>query len=112
MDARGFRAHVGPHPSAKEARTHFETERTVRDRALLRIRLETGRQHQIRAHLAWLGHPVVGDSRYGTAGPRLGLHALRLSIIWPRTDERITFVAPPPREFLALLGPRRGGAKT
>jgi 23S rRNA pseudouridine1911/1915/1917 synthase len=104
MDSRGFRAHVGLHPEAKSAITHFETKRSVRDRALLKLRPETGRQHQLRAHLAWLGHPVVGDSRYGTGGPRLGLHALRLSIMLPETDKRLTFLTRAPGDLLALLG--------
>jgi 23S rRNA pseudouridine1911/1915/1917 synthase len=103
MDSKGYRAHVGPHPEAKRAVTHFETQRTVKGRSLLALQIETGRQHQIRAHLAWLGHPVVGDSRYGTGGRRLGLHALRLSIPCPKTGRRLDFAAPVPDGFLALL---------
>jgi 23S rRNA pseudouridine1911/1915/1917 synthase len=72
-------------------------------RTLLRVALETGRQHQIRAHLAWLGHPVIGDQRYGTAGTRMGLHALRLSITRPVTNHRLEFEAPAPADFLSLL---------
>ena len=96
--------HVGPHPDAKMAITHFAKQRTVKDRTLLELRLETGRQHQIRAHLAWLGHPVIGDSRYGTKGSRMGLHALRLTITRPMTNKRITIEAPAPDDFIALLG--------
>jgi 23S rRNA pseudouridine1911/1915/1917 synthase len=103
MDAKGYRAHVGAHPEAKRAVTHFETQRTVKDRSLLALQIETGRQHQIRAHLAWLGHPVVGDSRYGNAERRLGLHALRLSIPCPKTGRRLEFAAPVPDDFFALL---------
>ncbi|MCK4840642.1 MAG: RluA family pseudouridine synthase [Methylococcales bacterium] len=103
MDPEIYHMHVGPHLEAKEAVTHFDTLRSVKDRALLEVQLETGRQHQIRAHLAWLGHPVVGDPRYGTDGPRMGLHALRLSITRPKTGERLTFEAPIPDEFLDLL---------
>ena len=94
---------VGPHPEAKKAITHFNTLRTVKNRALLEVQLETGRQHQIRAHMAWLGHPVIGDPRYGTDGPRMGLHALRLSIRRPKTGKRLTFEAPAPDKFLDLL---------
>ena len=86
-----YQMHVGPHPDAKHAVTHFTTERNVGRRSLLRVELETGRQHQIRAHLAWLGHPVVGDQRYGKAGTRMGLHALRLSIIKPGTNNLLVF---------------------
>jgi len=98
-----YQMHVGPHPDAKHALTHFTTERSVGQRTLLRVELETGRQHQIRAHLAWLGHPVVGDQRYGTAGARMGLHALRLSITKPGTNKPLVFETPAPADFLALL---------
>ncbi len=98
-----YQMHVGPHPDAKRAVTHFTTERSVGQRTLLRVELETGRQHQIRAHLAWLGHPVVGDQRYGTAGTRMGLHALRLSITKPGTNKPLVLETPAPADFLALF---------
>jgi len=104
LDSKEYRMHVGPHPDAKRAVTHFETKRVGEGRALLQVRIDTGRQHQIRAHLAWLGHPVVGDPRYGTPGPRLGLHALRLSITRPHTGKRLTFETPAPDDFTRLLG--------
>jgi len=103
MDSEKYQMIVGPHPEAKKAITHFNTQRTVKDRALLEVQLETGRQHQIRAHMAWLGHPLIGDPRYGTDGPRMGLHALRLSITRPKTGKRLTFETPAPVEFLDLL---------
>ncbi len=103
LDPAIYQMHVGRHPDAKRAVTHFTTERNVGSRTLLRVELETGRQHQIRAHLAWLGHPVVGDQRYGTVGPRMGLHALRLSITKPGTNEPLIFDTSAPADFLALL---------
>jgi len=103
LDPVIYRMHVGPHPDAKRAVTRFMTERSVRQRTLLRVELETGRQHQIRAHLAWLGHPVTGDQRYGKAGERMGLHAARLSITRPGTNRPLVFEAPIPPDFLALL---------
>ena len=103
MDAKGYRAHVGEHSEAKRAITHFQVRSVAKDRALLDVRIETGRQHQIRAHLAWLRHPVLGDSRYGVAGGRMGLHASRLTVTLPATCARLTIEAPPPDEFLALL---------
>ncbi|MFT5659049.1 MAG: 23S rRNA pseudouridine1911/1915/1917 synthase [Gammaproteobacteria bacterium] len=104
LDSEIYQMHVGPHPDAKPAVTHFTTERSVGRRTLLRVKLETGRQHQIRAHLAWLGHPVVGDQRYGTAGDLMGLHALQLSVVKPGTNKTLTFETPAPIEFWALLG--------
>lgn len=98
-----YQMHVGPHPDAKRAVTHFTTERNVGKRTMLKVELETGRQHQIRAHLAWLGCPVVGDERYGKAGARMGLHALRLSITKPETHKLLVFETPAPTDFLALL---------
>jgi len=103
LDPVIYQMHVGPHPHAKRAVTHFTTERSVGQRTLLRVEPETGRQHQIRAHLAWLGHPVVGDQRYGTAGTRMGLHALRLSITKPGTNTPLVFTTRAPADFLALL---------
>ena len=103
LDPEIYQMHVGPHPDAKRAVTHYTTERTAGQRTLLRIELDTGRQHQIRAHLAWLGHPVVGDQRYGTAGTRMGLHALRLNIVKPGTNKQLIFETPAPADFLALL---------
>jgi len=103
LDEVIYQVHVGPHPDAKRAVTHFTTERSVGQQTLLRVALETGRQHQIRAHLAWLGHPVVGDQRYGTAGTRMGLHALRLSITKPGMNKPLVFETRPPADFWALL---------
>jgi 23S rRNA pseudouridine1911/1915/1917 synthase len=103
LDEVIYQVHVGPHPDAKRAVTHFTTERSVGQQTLLRVALETGRQHQIRAHFAWLGHPVVGDQRYGTAGTRMGLHALRLSITKPGMNKPLVFETRAPADFWALL---------
>ena len=103
MDEHKYHMHVGSHPNAKRAVTHFKTLQTATNRSLLEVKLETGRQHQIRAHLAWLGHAVIGDPRYGTEGPRLGLHAQRLTITHPQRGKRLTFDTPAPYDFSALL---------
>jgi 23S rRNA pseudouridine1911/1915/1917 synthase len=103
LDEVEYRMHVGEHPDAKPAITHFKTERTSAGRTLLQVQIETGRQHQIRAHLSWLGYPVVGDQRYGTAGARMGLHALRLKIINPKTGKELMFETPAPADFFALM---------
>lgn len=71
----------------REARTHFELDRLLPESSLLRVRLETGRTHQIRVHMAAIGHPVCGDPQYGTAGEyglqRQFLHAARLAFEHP-----------------------------
>jgi 23S rRNA pseudouridine1911/1915/1917 synthase len=106
LDEVEYRMHVGAHPDAKPAITHYKTERTANNRSLLNVQLETGRQHQIRAHLAWLGYPVVGDPRYGTAGGRMGLHSLRLKIIKPNSGKELIFETPAPKDFLMLMNQR------
>jgi len=103
MDHEEYRMHVGPHEQAKRAVTHYKCVRTTENRSLVELKLETGRQHQLRAHMAWLGHAIVGDKRYGNDGPRMGLHALRLTIIHPNSGKRLLFDAPPPENFMALL---------
>lgn len=94
---------VGEHPEALSARTRYSTRQALGRRTLLDVELDTGRRHQIRAHLAWLGHPIVGDARYGTKGSRLGLHALSLSVKHPDDSRELLLEAPPPRAFNALL---------
>lgn len=103
LDTKEYKMHVGAHPDAKDAITHYSTVRSVNQRSLLEIKLETGRQHQIRAHMSWLGCPIVGDERYGSKGSRMGLHAHRLSIIQPITGKRMTFEAPSPNDLITLL---------
>ena len=92
---------------AREARTHFEIERLLPATALLRVVLETGRTHQIRVHLAAIGHPVCGDPQYGTAGQlglqRQFLHATRLAFEHPITGEQIDVTSPLPEDLAAAL---------
>jgi 23S rRNA pseudouridine1911/1915/1917 synthase len=90
----------------REAVTHFEVERLWPDQALLRVRLETGRMHQIRVHLAAIGLPVVGDAVYGAAEPALGrqfLHAARLAFTHPFTGERVDVSSPLPPDLQSYL---------
>jgi 23S rRNA pseudouridine1911/1915/1917 synthase len=89
-DRRDRTAHSTATDRPRDAVTHFELERAYPRTSLLRVRLETGRTHQIRVHLAAIGHPVCGDSQYGGAacGARLGLtrqflHAARLAFTHP-----------------------------
>jgi len=91
----------------REAITHFALERALPSTTLLRVRLETGRTHQIRAHLQAIGHPVVGDPEYGTAGllglDRQFLHAARLAFVHPVTGEQVDVSSPLPADLLAAL---------
>ena len=92
----------------RTARTHFEVERLLPEAALLRVTLETGRTHQIRVHLAAIGHPVSGDPLYGVAGryglTRQFLHAGRLTFEHPVTGELLDLRAPTPDDLEKALG--------
>jgi 23S rRNA pseudouridine1911/1915/1917 synthase len=102
----GRRAAVGPDEEGRDAVTHYQVAETFGDCALLEVTLETGRQHQIRIHLAKLGCPVLGDTVYGTPGqphrgaPRIMLHAWTLAFPHPLTSKPIEVTAPPPRDFV------------
>lgn len=122
-----IRAPLGRHPrqrkkiavraSGRPAHTGYEIERTWRHHSRLRLRLFTGRTHQLRVHLAAIGHPIVGDALYGyRAAPaerarwgnvldsRSGvfLHARLLRAVHPATGELMSWEAPEPAEFQAL----------
>jgi 23S rRNA pseudouridine1911/1915/1917 synthase len=89
------------------ARTHFELEQLLPATALLRVALETGRTHQIRVHLAAIGHPVCGDPQYGTRDryglTRQFLHATRLALAHPVTGADVDVTSPLPPDLAAAL---------
>jgi len=91
----------------QHAITHYRVERASGGRALLRLRLETGRTHQIRVHLAHIGCPITGDYLYGTElaqlRGRFALHSARISLVQPITGERIEIEEPLPQEMQALI---------
>jgi 23S rRNA pseudouridine1911/1915/1917 synthase len=90
----------------REAVTHFELVEQIDQNALLRVRLETGRTHQIRVHLAAIGLPVVGDPVYGVAEPVLGrqfLHAERLAFTHPFSGERVEVESSLPADLARYL---------
>jgi len=93
--------------SPREARTHFVLERAAGEHTLLRVTLETGRTHQIRAHLQAIGHPVAGDPAYGAAGVlglrRQFLHATRLAFEHPFTGEQVDVKSPLPADLRRAL---------
>ena len=97
---------------AREARTHFEARELLPADTLVDVRLETGRTHQIRAHFAAIGHPVAGDSRYGSAGThglrRQFLHSARLRFAHPFGEATREFSSPLPKDLDAALALARG----
>jgi 23S rRNA pseudouridine1911/1915/1917 synthase len=99
---------------AKPAVTHFELERALPRSSLLRVRLQTGRTHQIRVHLRAIGHPVCGDPEYGHAGlyglERQFLHATRLAFDHPLTGAPLDIVSPLPPDLETALAVAAGEA--
>jgi 23S rRNA pseudouridine1911/1915/1917 synthase len=92
--------------SPREAVTHFEVDRLYDSQALLRVRLETGRTHQIRVHLAAIDLPVVGDPVYGVSEPGLSrqfLHASKLAFQHPFRGELLEVESPLPDDLAAFL---------
>lgn len=122
---RRTRMTTRPTENARSAVSHFEVVQRLANRfgkfTLVRVRIETGRTHQIRVHMASIGHPVVGDTLYGAAGQltrqtttkdaqpeklRLGrnfLHAARLEFTHPITGKAIELEAPLPEELIGFL---------
>lgn len=107
-DPKTFKVYASrnPQPEGHEAVTGYRLLRAGEKLALLEIRLETGRKHQIRVHLAGLGCPVYGDRRYGgkaAAGARLALHAGGLTFTHPANGERLTLSSPLPKTLERLV---------
>ena len=108
-------APIGRHPvdrkkmavtekNSRPAVTHWEVIARYGQYTHLRCRLETGRTHQIRVHMAYIRHPIAGDPVYGIGKPELGLtsqclHARELTFLHPRTGEAVTVCCPLPEEF-------------
>ena len=95
-------------PDGKPAVTHWQVLARYPGYTYVQCRLETGRTHQIRVHMASLGHPILGDTVYGHKKPELGqntqcLHAKELTFRHPRTDEPVTVTCPLPEEFERVL---------
>jgi 23S rRNA pseudouridine1911/1915/1917 synthase len=109
----GIRGSTRHHDQGQRAVTHVTAVRRLRDATLCRVRLETGRTHQIRVHLAEAGHPLVGETVYirdllraggqPLPSPRLMLHAATLGLPHPVTGAPIDLRAAPPPDFIAVL---------
>ena len=118
-DSGTIDAPIGRHPTdrkkmavtqknSREAVTHWRVLERFAGYTLVECRLETGRTHQIRVHMAYRGHPILGDMVYGHKKPELGqssqcLHAKELTFLHPRSGERVTVSCPLPEYFDALL---------
>lgn len=90
----------------QEAITHYEVMEDNGTYSLLDVHIDTGRKNQIRVHLKEVGHPIIGDDKYGNGvNPlkRLGLHAYLLAFEHPFTKKKMVFKAPIPKEFLELI---------
>lgn len=86
--------------------THYHTLKTTPRCSLVELKLETGRKNQIRVHMQDIGHPVLGDRKYGDGNDPIGrlcLHAYRLDFYHPRTGEVMNFETPFPREFMKFF---------
>lgn len=103
----------------KHAVTHYRTMEHLRDAALMECRLETGRTHQVRVHMASIGHMLLGDPVYGRTPPRLrpilsalgfqrqALHAAELGFIHPITGKTLRFISEIPADMITLIGELR-----
>lgn len=127
-DTGRIEAPIGRHPgdrkrmavntkTGRDAVTHFKVLERYRGYALLECRLETGRTHQIRVHLSFIGHPVVADPLYGTRKAHLGmapqaLHARQLGFFHPSSGEWVEFTADPPADMMAVIEQLREGGLT
>ncbi len=118
-DSGKIDAPIGRHPverkkmavntrNGRRAVTHFRVLERLNSATLLELRLETGRTHQIRVHMSYIGHPLIGDTVYGRKKQKYGfegqaLHARLLGFIHPGTGKYVEFIAEPPEEFLRLV---------
>jgi 23S rRNA pseudouridine1911/1915/1917 synthase len=95
---------VGFGENTKYAKTHYRTLKRTPEYSLLELEPFTGRTHQLRVHLAFLGHPILGDTKYGknNAFPRMALHAKYIGFIHPRSGKYMEFDSPVPKEFKDL----------
>ncbi len=87
---------------AKEATTFYRVVKRVKGKTLIALFPQTGRTHQLRIHMAHLGHSILGDEKYGKLNsfPRLALHAQSIGFVHPKTGKFVEFSSRPPKEFL------------
>lgn len=103
-DDRGERL-VTDHPDGKRAHTYWRILARAGEAALIELKPETGRMHQLRLHMAYIGCPILGDERYGGAtATRLMLHAAEITVPHPGGNGPLTLAAPLPDEIVNLAG--------
>lgn len=108
LESRSFRVRR-VEQGGEPAVTHYRVLRSYQDKSLLELTLETGRKHQIRVQLAELGHPIVGDRKYGAStdpARRLALHSCELKFCHPDSGASMGFRSPLPERLKALIEPR------
>ena len=111
-DRKKMAVYPAGEPHTKYAYTGWKVLERLGEFTLLECRLKTGRTHQIRVHMWWLGYPLAGDDIYGWDFDLIGRHALHCGRIWfphPVTGEQIEVTAPPPEDFLEAI--RRAGVR-
>lgn len=110
-DTKDRKMYTVTNKNSKQAVTHFAVVERLPEHTMLELQLETGRTHQIRVHMKYIGHPLVGDPMYGPSKQKVthrwingqALHAGVLGFDHPRTGERMEFEAPMPEDMKALL---------
>lgn len=93
------------HPSGKECITHYKVEKRLNNVTLVKLKLETGRTHQIRVHLKHIGHPILGDTLYGNESElinRQALHCYEMKFLQPITGKEIVISCPLPEDMKKL----------
>ncbi|NLW23176.1 MAG: RluA family pseudouridine synthase, partial [Tissierellia bacterium] len=119
IDEGTINAPIGRHPvdrkrmavtdkNSKEAITHFKVLERFKDYTLIEATLETGRTHQIRVHMAYIKHPIVGDQVYTRRKNEFGidsqvLHAKKLGFLHPTKDKYMEFEVEPPKYFMNII---------
>jgi 23S rRNA pseudouridine1911/1915/1917 synthase len=95
------------HPSGKECITHYTVEKRFKDMTLVKLKLETGRTHQIRVHMKFIGHPIIGDTLYGKESEQItrqALHCYEMKFKQPLTREELLITCPLPEDMRKIMG--------
>ena len=94
------------HPNGESSITHYNVLKEGFDYSIVHFHIETGRTHQIRVHSSYIGHPIIGDTLYGSKSTKISrqaLHALKLEFIHPINNNKVCYIAPIPEDINKLL---------